>query len=276
MTQIWCNGQWLPSARYPGAGQDRCTLFGLGLFETLLALDGLPVFANRHLSRLRNSGGKLGWSIDFPGFHEIAGELLARNQLATGRARLRLTVTGGSGLVNDLTSGSDHLVCLAAFPAAEPPESLAVSLSPWPRNEHSPLVGMKTASYAENLVALDHARRLGFQETVFLNTGGQLCEAATANLFLVKNGRLLTPDLASGCLPGIAREVLCELAPAQSIPCEEKPLVLADLHAADEIFLSSATRGPTAVSRFVDRSFPSGPVTALLRKRWAELILRER
>ncbi|MEX1048994.1 MAG: aminotransferase class IV, partial [Akkermansiaceae bacterium] len=133
MTQIWCNGQWLPSARYPGAGQDRGTLFGLGLFETLLALDGLPVFANRHLSRLRDSGGKLGWSIAFPGFDEIASELLARNRLATGRARLRLTVTGGSGLVNDLTSGSDHLVCLAAFPAADPPESLAVSLAPWPR-----------------------------------------------------------------------------------------------------------------------------------------------
>jgi branched-subunit amino acid aminotransferase/4-amino-4-deoxychorismate lyase len=251
-------------------------LLGLGLFETLLALDGVPVFADRHLSRLRNSGGKLGWDVDFPGFHEIAVELLARNQLATGRARLRLTVTGGSGLINDLTPGADRLVWLAAFPAAEPPESLAVSLSPWPRNERSPLAGLKTASYAENLVALDYARRLGFEETLFLTTRGQLCEAATANVFLVKNGGLLTPDLASGCLPGIGREVIGELAPAQGIPCEEKPLVLADLEAADEVFLTSATRGPVAVSRFDARSFPPGPITAQLRERWNELITRER
>lgn len=274
MTQIWCNGHWLPSGNYPGAAQDRGAFLGLGLFETMLALDGVPIFAERHLARLRKSGEKLGWPIDFPSFRETVRELLIRNQLATGRARVRLIVTGGSGPLNDLAPGADRLIWLAAFPAGEWPASLSINLSPWPRNERSPLAGMKTASYAENLVALDHARRRGFDETVILNTAGELCETATGNLFLVKNGVLLTPHLASGCLPGIGRGVICELAAAHGIPCRERPLALADLEAADEIFLSSATRGPVSVSRFEARLFAPGPVTASLKLRWNEEIQR--
>ncbi|MES2657839.1 MAG: aminotransferase class IV [Verrucomicrobiota bacterium] len=268
MNEIWCNGQWLPADKYPGAAQDRGAFLGLGLFETMAAIDGIPVFADRHLARLRKSCEKLGWSVDLADFKNIADELLVRNSLATGRARLRLIVTAGSGPHNDLTPGADRLVWLAAFSAVASAESISVCLSPWPRNERSPLAGLKTACYAENLVALDHARRLGFDETLFLNTVGHLCESATANLFLVKNGVLLTPSLDSGCLPGIGREVLCELAPKLGIPLEERPLFPADLHAADEIFLSSSTRGPVPVTRCEGRQLPLGPVTAALRQGW--------
>lgn len=274
MSEIWCNGDWLPSANYPGAAQDRGASLGLGLFETMLALDGVPIFSERHLARLQKSAAKLGWPIDFPNFRDIAAELLARNQLTAGRSRLRLVVTGGSGPLNDLAPGADRLIWLAAFPAAELPASLSINLCPWPRNERSPLAGMKTASYAENLVALDHARRLGFDEAVILNTAGELCETATANLFLVKNGIILTPHLASGCLPGIGREVLCEIAAAHGIPCVEREVALAELEAADEVFLSSATRGPVAISRFDERTFAAGPVTAVLKSRWNEEIRR--
>jgi len=272
MNSIWCNGQWLPADNYPGAAQDRGAFLGLGLFETLGAIDGVPAFLERHLARIHQSCARLGWSVDLENFREVAGELLVRNSLAAGRARLRLIVTAGSGPHNDLAQGSDHLVWLAAFPLGETPESVTACLSPWPRNERSPLAGMKTACYAENLFALDHARRLGFDEAIFLNTAGHLCEAATANLFLVRNGILLTPSLESGCLPGIGREVVCELAPAHGIPCEEKVLTLEDLRAADEIFLSSATRGPFAVSRLEEQRLKSRTIVEPLRKLWCEAV----
>ncbi len=265
MNQIWCNGQWLPADKYPGAAQDRGAFLGLGLFETMLAIDGVPIFAERHLSRLRKSGERLGWEIDIPDFKSIARELLVRNSLAKGRARLRLIVTAGSGPHNDLSPGDDRLIWLAAFPAGDVPGSISACLSPWPRNERSPLAGLKCACYAENLIALDHARRLGYDETIFLNIAGQLCEAATANLFLVRNGKLLTPSLDSGCLPGIGREVICELATTLGIPCEERPLSLSDLHVADEIFLSSATRGPIPLSRLEQRDLIPGSIHRILR-----------
>lgn len=268
MSEIWCNGDWLPAGKYPGAAQDRGAFLGLGLFETLGAVEGEPIFASRHLVRLRQSCERLGWQLDFPNFEETAVELLARNGLARGRSRLRLIVTAGSGLHNDLTPGADRLIWLSAFPGGDLPESITLGLSPWPRNERSPLAGLKTACYADNLVALDHARRRGFQETVFLNTVGQLCETATANLFLVMNGVVLTPSLDSGCLPGIGREVVCELAAAHGIPCEQRALVPADLWSADEIFLTSSTRGPTAVTCCEERVFVPGALTAALRKLW--------
>lgn len=236
----------------------------------MAAIDGVPVFVNRHLARLRQSCEKLGWTVDLAELGSIASELLVRNSLTTGRARLRLIVTAGSGPHNDLTAGDDRLVWLTAFPATETPISMSVCLSPWSRNERSPLVGLKCASYAENLVALDHARRNGFDETIFLNIAGQLCEAATANLFLVKNGVLLTPSLDSGCLPGIGREVILELATTQGILVEERPVVLTDLHAADEIFLSSSTRGVIPVTKFDLRTLASGPVTKILSAAYRE------
>lgn len=274
MSEIWCNSQWLPEANYPGAAQDRGAFLGLGLFETMLAVDGVLVFADHHLSRLRKSGGRIGWSIDLPDLRQIAAELLVRNQLTTGRARLRLIVTGGSGLHNDLTPGADRLIWLAAFPGGDVPESTSLCISPWPRNERSPLAGLKTACYAENIFALDHARRLGFEEAVFLNTAGHLCETATANLFLVKNGVLLTPSLDSGCLPGIGREVLLEIADEHGIFTEERVLTLDDLHAADEIFISSSTRGPVSVSRFESLALGTGAVTQTLRKAYSEAAAR--
>ncbi len=244
---------------------DRGAIHGLGLFETMLAIDGVLLFAERHLTRLRSGHEKLGWPVEFPEFRDIAAELLVKNHLATGRARVRLTVTGGSGPIHDLAPGADRLVWLTAGPALVPPESVSACLSPWPRNELSPLAGLKCASYAENLIALDHARRHGFEETVFLNTAGNLCEAATANLFLVSEGRLLVPSLASGCLPGVTREVILELAAEAGIPCELGSFVLNDLETAAEVFLTSSTIGAMPVSRFGDRAIPTGPVTRRLR-----------
>ena len=272
MAEIWCNHEWLPADRYPGAAQDRGAFLGLGLFETMLAVDGVVVFADRHLARLHQSCARLGWPVGVFDLREIANELLVRNGLANGTARLRLIVTAGSGPHNDLAPGADRLLWLAAFPMTVLDDAITACLSPWPRNERSPIAGLKTSCYAENLIALDRARRDGFDEAIFINTAGQLCESATANLFLVKDGALFTPSLDSGCLPGIGRELICEIAARAGMEVNQCALDLSDLHAADEIFLSSATRGPVGVCRFEDRHFPTSPVTAAVRLYWQKLL----
>lgn len=267
MNPLWCNGQWLEARDLPVSPTDRGMILGLGLFETILAVDGEPVFLERHLARLRASCQRLGWQPDLPDLREIMRDLLQRNNLTASRSKIRLAISGGSGPLHDLALGADHGVWVTAGRAAAAPAMTAI-LSPWVRNEHSPLAGMKCASYAENLVALQHAARLGFAESVFLNTAGHLCEAATANLFLVTNGKLLTPSLESGCLPGITRAVVIELAPSLGIPCVQCELSPQDLHAADELFLTSAIGGPLGVSRFEARTFPPGPVTHALTELW--------
>ncbi len=157
---------------------------------------------------------------------------------------------------------------MTAAPLVARPASLRLMLSPWRRNEHSPLAGLKCASYAENLLALDHARRLGFNETIFLNTAGELCEAAMANVFIVRDGALFTPALDSGCLPGVAREVMIAVAARAGVACHEARLDIAALAAADEVFLTSAVRGPVAACRIDSRVLPEAPFAALLAEAW--------
>ncbi len=243
-------------------------MLGLGLFETILAIDGVPVFAEQHLARLRIGCERLGWQITLPDLEEIIAELLAKNGLGVGRARIRLTLTAGSGPVDDLSLGTSRLLWMVAQAVTDAPKDIWVNLAPWRRNEHSPLAGLKCASYAENLVARDDARRLGYQETLFLNTAGQLCEAATANLFIVKNGVLLTPSLESGCLPGITRAVVLDLANRYGIASQECVLTPADLQSASEIFLTSSIRGLESVSRFGEQAYGDIMVADRLRQLW--------
>lgn len=273
MTTLWCNGQWLDAWDFPAAPTDRGLMHGLGLFETMLAVHGKPVFAERHLERLLESCSRLGWKPAVPDLDGTISELISVNDLGSGRARIRLAVSAGSGRVQDLSLGTDHLVWITATAAAEPPATTCANLSTWRRNEHSALAGLKSASYAENLIALEQADRLGFEETVFLNTSGNVCEAATSNVFLVHDGVLRTPSLASGCLPGITRAVVIDLAAGLGIPCEEADLEAPALDEADEIFLTSSIRGVMGLSRFGGRCLPPGPVTATLRDAWTHAAL---
>lgn len=269
---LWCNGRWWQPEEFPIVPTDRILLHGLGLFETLLAIDGRPVFHDRHLARLAHAASRLRWKIETNVLFDAMSQLLERNALATGRARIRLTLSAGSGKPGDLALGADHLLWMSAAVLLEAPEATAVSIAPFPRNEHSPLAGLKCASYAENLLALDHARRGGFDEALFFNTAGHLCEAATANVFLVKNGALFTPSLDCGCLPGITRAVALEAAAKLGIPCQEARLTRGELLQAGEIFLTSSTRGPVAVTRVGDQPLASGPITAALHRVWEQAV----
>lgn len=275
MTRIWCNGQWIDPLDFSLAPSDRGLMHGLGLFETILAVEGRPVFAGNHLERFTRGCERLSWRMETTDLEAVMTELLHRNHLGAGRARIRLALTAGSGVIGDLTPGGDCLLWMTATAAAEPPATTSVSVSPFTRNERSPLAGLKCASYAENHIALDHARRLGFEETLFFNNSGHLCEAATSNVFLVKDSSLRTPALDCGCLPGITREVVIRLAARLGIPCEETQLSSDDLHSADGIFLTSSIRGVMGVALLDERNLPPCGITAALRRAWEEGVREE-
>ena len=91
----------------------------------------------------------------------------------------------------------------------------------WVRNERSAVAGLKTTSYAENVVALAAARALGADEAVLANTVGELCEGTASNVFVERGGELVTPHLASGCLAGITRELVLEWGQRAGLPVRE-------------------------------------------------------
>jgi branched-chain amino acid aminotransferase len=247
----WCNGEFIdgPLAVSPA---DRGLTHGLGVFDTLLAIDGRPVALEMHLERMRTGVERLGWlakDLRTVRMEEAIAGLLKREELENGRARVRIAMTAGPGDLRTLDRGRNPLVWITASVAPPPPESIALVTAPFPRNEASPLAGIKCASYAENLVALDYARRNAADEALFYNTKGELCEGTTSNVFLVKHGKVFTPPLSSGCLPGTMRARVIVRCRELGIPLVEDVLTEADVKGAKEVFVTSSTRGVVAVRK---------------------------
>ena len=232
-------------------------LMGLGVYDTLLVRAGNPVFLTKHLRRLAGGAARLGLPAPDAGIVESAiSALTAANGLTEGR--LRITLGAGPAADKNIT-----LITLAALTPEK--ASAALTITPFRRNEHSPLAGIKFTACAENVLARRDALAAGFDEALFLNTAGDLCEGAFSNLFLVSAARVFTPPLTSGCLPGVTREVVLELCAAHGIPAEEATPGAALLRDAEEIFVTSSIRGIQPVHRLDDRLLAApGNVTALL------------
>lgn len=268
MSWVWCNGEWTKGDGIGISHRDRGWSHGLGLFETLLAVDGRPWFQDRHLARLEASAARFGWRICTQDVADALPSLLDKNGLMSGRARVRIAISGGRGPLQEPGNVDGQVIWISASSAGEAPDSYSVGISRWKKNECSPLTGHKCASYAENLFLLEEARRNGWDEVLVSNHAGFLCESAMANLFVQIGDRLLTPPLSSGCLPGVTRGVLLELAGSCGLRPAEEDLSEPDLWQADGIYLSSAVRGVVAVREIAGRSVSIPPMASILRNAW--------
>lgn len=249
---------------------DRGLTHGLGVFETVLAVDGQLRALELHLERMRHGAGVLGLDaarVDEEVLVSAIGELLERRGLKEGRARVRISLSAGSGDLRMLAPGNDALLWIIASRAADPPDAIKLVTASFPRNEASPLAGIKAFAYAESLLALDQARQAGADEALFFNTRGELCEATTSNVFLVRGGELLTPPLSSGCLPGTMRRRVLEFCAKASISAREVNLTALDLAAAEQVFITSAIRGVVPVSGIDGRMLGAGRPELLGRLR---------
>jgi branched-subunit amino acid aminotransferase/4-amino-4-deoxychorismate lyase len=245
MPMIWSRGEWYEDEDFVLSVYDRGLLHGLGAFETMLALDGVIQYGGKHLRRLQGAIERMGLcDVSAYDFLQIGRELCEKNQCASGRARLRLTVTAGEGSLSEKGPGAGATVWMTATPLAATVSTLKVVTLPWTRNERSALAGMKTSSYAENLLGLQWARAQGADEGIFFNTRDELCEACTANVFVRLDGLWHTPKLDSGCLPGVMREVILE----RDASIRESVITLDQVARAEEMFLTSAIRGVIPVS----------------------------
>jgi len=256
--KIWLDGglQDIESARV--SVFDHGLTVGDGIFETVKATDGKTFALTRHLDRLTRSARGLG--LPDPDLDEVrrgCAAVLAANPMPFGR--LRITFTGGHGPLGSDRGEHGPTLVVALGEAGRRPDSTAVVTVPWTRNERGALAGLKTTSYAENVVALARAHQHGASEALLANTVGQLCEGTGSNVFVVLDGEIHTPPVTSGCLAGITRALTVEWTGAK-----ETDLPLDVLERADEVFLTSSLRDVQAVHLLDDRQLPgvAGPVTA--------------
>ncbi|MGV9882955.1 aminotransferase class IV [Streptomyces sp. NPDC003006] len=255
--KIWLNGglRDVDSARV--SVFDHGLTVGDGVFETVKSTEGRTFALTRHLARLARSARGLG--LPEPDLDEVrraCAAVLEANPLPLGR--LRITYTGGLSPLGSDRGDQGTTLVVALGEAVRRPDSTAVITVPWTRNERGALTGLKTTSYAENVVALARAQEQGASEALFANTVGQLCEGTGSNVFVVLDGEILTPPVASGCLAGITRELAVEWTGAS-----ETDLPMDVLDRADEVFLTSTLRDVQGVHRVDGRQLPGapGPVT---------------
>ncbi|WP_035840925.1 aminotransferase class IV [Kitasatospora azatica] len=262
---IWLNGALVDEARAEVSVLDHGLTVGDGVFETVKTIDGQTFALTRHLDRLARSAAGLGLpEPDLEAVRKGCQAVIAANPMPLGR--LRITYTGGLAPLGSERGNTPPTLAIALGTANPRPDTTAVATVPWTRNEHSAVAGLKTTSYAENVVALAHAHRQGASESLFANTAGQLCEGTGSNVFVVLGGKLLTPPLSSGCLAGVTRALVADWCGA-----EEAELPYQVLHEAEEVFLTSTLRDVQAVARIDDRELPApGPVTARAMALFAE------
>jgi len=271
MSTMWLNGVLVDEAEARISPFDHGLLTGDGVFETLQVVRGTPFAPRRHLERLGRSAA--GLRLPCPAISVLAtamSEVVAANRLDIGR--LRITLTGGPSALGSDRVQVSPTVLIAAGPLPAWPASTDVVVAPWPRNERSPLVGLKTISYAENVVALAFARDRGAGEALFANLGGNLCEGTGTNVFVGLGGRLVTPPLTAGCLPGVTRDLLLGL-----VQVAEDDIALSTMAGADEAFLTSSTRDVQAIRAVDGRPLPAcpGPLTLAAALAFRELLGRD-
>jgi branched-chain amino acid aminotransferase len=256
--KTWVNGTILEDAESFVSVFDHGLTVGDGVFETTKVLDGTPFALSRHLLRLQSSARGLGLpDPDLDLVRHAVADVLLENE-TTEPLRLRITYTGGVSPLGSDRGDSAPTLVVAVAPLKVWAPTAELATVPWPRNERAPTAGLKTTSYADNVIALAYAKARGASEAVLANTAGHLCEGTGSNVFVVLGGQIATPPLSSGCLAGVSRALVLEW-----IGGEERDLLMTVLRDAEEIFLTSATRDIQAVQRVDDRVLPQapGPVT---------------
>jgi branched-chain amino acid aminotransferase len=273
---VWLDGALVAVDEAHVSPFDHGLLVGDGVFETIRVYGGEPFAWTRHLDRLEHSAAGLGLPVPDPDvLRAAASDVLQAN--GHREARLRITVTGGIAPLGSERGSSGPTVVVASSALRAWPDAVRVVVVPWVRNDRGATAGLKTTSYAENVRSLAFAHERGASEAIFANTRDELCEATGSNVFVARDGTLATPPGSSGCLLGVTRALVLELAEEAKIPVDESPLPLSALREADEIFLTSTTREVQPVSHVDDRAVPSvpGAVTARLATAFAALVARD-
>lgn len=232
---------------------DEGYFYGIGAFETIAVENGVPQLWDRHLERLRRAGDFLGMAIPEQEISAKTLEILQDSSVKEGRKVLKITVSPQ----NLLVTLRDN-----TYTEADYARGFTTAISAVRRNETSPFVYHKTLNYGDCLFEKRRWKAMGVDEPVFLNTKGLLCEGAVSNLFFGKDGRLFTPPVDCGLLPGVMRAHICGL-----VPVEERIILPEEIPSFDEMFLTNSLLGVMPVKSLDGFSFPSTETAGELRKK---------
>ena len=243
---IWHRGAIIPANNLRVEVADSAFEHGLGLFETLRAAQGHPLWLGRHLERMSNSARALGLPTltadDLPDEFAIR-ELLQADSRTD--ALIRITRTGGGAVAPTLW------VRTGPMPLEIPEPGATIVEASFRVDCDDPLARHKTLNYWARRIAYDRALEQGGHEALILDGFGRPCEGSRTNLFLVLGESIVTPPLTSPIVPGLMRRAVIECAVEIGLHVCETPLSQEDLRGCSEVFLTNSVRGIIHVARLI-------------------------
>ncbi len=276
---IYLNRTMVEATKARVAPVSSAMLYGRGVFTTVAIYQGVPFLWPKHWRRLLDHAGRL--AIDCSGcteqgVGEALEKLISVNRVRDGQARVILLARSGRDFWKTKAPGAKKTDLLIMTGEAQriPQAGMSLAVSPFRLNTFSPLTGIRSLNYLEQVLAWEEAQAREFDEAVMLNERGEIGSATMANIFWVKDGTVFTPTLSTGAVAGVTRAAVMELANKHFIPLIEGIHELSDLTEADEIFLTSAGLGVAIVTTFDFRrySIVEGNVAVRLRDAFRHLV----
>ena len=282
--KIWMNGElvdWADAKIHVGV---HGLHYGSGVFEGIRCYEtekGPAVFRLRdHLERLENSAKVLYMDLPYTGeeLRQATHELIAANGLPS--CYIRPVAYYGYGELGVATMGNPVDVVIISFPwgayLGEEGQRTGITtmVSSWERVGPNviPHVAKATGIYLNSMLATTEARRAGYDEAIMLTRDGYVADGPGENIFVVKNGKLLTPPLSMSILPGITRDTIIHLARALGYTVEEALLIRTDLYLADEAFMVGTATEVAPVRAVDDRQIGVGPITLELQQAYLDVV----
>lgn len=279
---VFLNGSLVPRSQARISPFDLGFLYGYGLFETMRAYSGHIFRLSAHLERLTCSAAQLGIPLSAPELEKACYNTLKANKLSEARIRLTVSIGEGEAVPDPPKHPQPTLLIIATNyipPSAEMYQrGYRAIVASMRQNSQSPLSRLKTANYLNHVLARKEAKEKGADEAIMLNERGFLCEGGTSNIFLVSRGMLITPNLESGCLPGVTRQTVIELAPSRSIKVMEREVRLEELLKADEAFLTNSLLELMPLTKVNGKPIgrgKRGKLTESLMSAYKEMVARE-
>lgn len=230
---ISADGAFLPAV-------SAAAMYGRGVFTTVAVFSGEPFLWDKHWRRLSENALRLGVGLSeiSEAFVSLSFDaLIAANGVSKGRARIGIYDRGRGGAWSGDDAAAPALIIMTGDLMPRRNET-RLTLSAFPVNSASPLAGIKSCNYLENLIAFEDAKQRGFDEAIRLNERGEVVSGCMSNIFWIRDGRLFTPALSTGCLAGTTREFILE-----NSDCTETKAGIDELLNADALFLTSAGVG---------------------------------
>ena len=279
--KVWIEGRVVDGSEARIPVTDHGLLYGDGVFEGIRLAGGRVFRLDSHLERLRHSARAIG--LELPGGVAAIRAIVLETARAWGRpdGYVRLLVTRGDGAMGvDPTRCLDpRVVCIACEIELYPAALLASGISMVTVSVRRPAPDVldprvKSLNYLNSVLAKREARLRGADEALILNSAGMVAEAAVANVFVFRRGKLLTPPPTDGALEGVTRGSVLELAAELGIPADERSLSRMDLLSADEVFLSGTGARIVGVRSLDGAEIGTrapGPITEKLAAAFGEL-----